>query len=218
MSDRAVIAVLVSGSGSNLQAIIDASERGEIPCRVGIVVSNKADAYGLVRARNHGIPTEVVDHRAFGSREAFDARLVEVIQASGASLVCLAGFMRVVTPVFLRAFPQRILNIHPALLPSFPGTHGPGQAVKYGVRFAGCTVHFLDEGVDTGPVIVQAVVPVHEDDTEDSLAARILKEEHRIYPMAIRLFLEGRLSVSGRRVVVRGVERIPDFSRRNPDA
>jgi phosphoribosylglycinamide formyltransferase-1 len=218
MSDRAVIAVLVSGSGSNLQAIIDASERGEIPCRVGIVVSNKADAYGLVRARNHGIPTEVVDHRAFGSREAFDARLVEVVRASGASLVCLAGFMRVVTPVFLRAFPQRILNIHPALLPSFPGTHGAGQAVRYGVRFAGCTVHFLDEGVDTGPVIVQAVVPVHEDDTEDSLGARILKEEHRIYPMAIRLFLEGKLSVSGRRVLVSGVDKVPNFSRRNPNA
>ncbi|MBI5904480.1 MAG: phosphoribosylglycinamide formyltransferase [Deltaproteobacteria bacterium] len=218
MSDRAVIAVLVSGSGSNLQAIIDASERGEIPCRVGIVVSNKADAYGLVRARNHGIPTEVVDHRAFESREAFDARLVEILRASGASLVCLAGFMRVVTPVFLRAFPHRILNIHPALLPSFPGTHGPAQAVRYGVRFSGCTVHFLDEGVDTGPVIVQAVVPVHEDDTDDSLAARILKEEHRIYPMAIRLFLEGRLTVSGRRVLVRDAGKIPDFSRRNPDA
>ncbi|RJP19775.1 MAG: phosphoribosylglycinamide formyltransferase [Deltaproteobacteria bacterium] len=218
MNDPAVIAVLVSGSGSNLQAIIDASERGEIPCRVGIVVSNKADAYGLVRARNHGIPAEVVDHRAFGSREAFDARLVEIIRASGASLVCLAGFMRVVTPVFLRAFPHRILNIHPALLPSFPGTHGPGQAVRYGVRFSGCTVHFLDEGVDTGPVIVQAVVPVHEDDTDDSLAARILKEEHRIYPMAIRLFLEGRLTVSGRHVLVRDAGKVPDFSRRNPDA
>lgn len=218
MSDRAVIAVLVSGSGSNLQAIIDASERGEIPCRVGVVLSNKADAYGLIRARNHGIPTEVVDHRSFESREAFDARLVEIIRASGAELVCLAGFMRVVTPVFLRAFPHRILNIHPALLPSFPGTHGPGQAVRYGVRFSGCTVHFLDEGVDTGPVIVQAVVPVHEDDTEESLAARILKEEHRIYPMAIRLFLEGRLTVSGRRVLMRGVDKVPDFSRRNPDA
>jgi len=217
MSETHVIAVLVSGSGSNLQAIIDASERGEIPCRVGVVVSNKADAYGLVRARNHGIPTDVVDHRAFESREAFDARLVEVIRASGADLVCLAGFMRVVTPVFLRAFPHRILNIHPALLPSFPGTHGARQAVQYGVRFSGCTVHFLDEGVDTGPVIVQAVVPVYEDDTEETLAARILKEEHRIYPMAIRLFFEGRLELSGRRVLTKGTAKIPPFSHRNPD-
>ena len=218
MSESHVVAVLVSGSGSNLQAIIDASERGEIPCRVGIVVSNKADAYGLVRARNHGIPTEVVDHRAFESREAFDARLVEVIRSSGAELVCLAGFMRVVTPVFLRAFPHRILNIHPALLPTFPGTHGPRQALQYGVRFSGCTVHFLDEGVDTGPVVVQAVVPVYEDDTEESLAARILKEEHRIYPMAIRLYFEGRLELSGRRVLTKDTGKIPGFSHRNPDA
>ena len=218
MSDRPVIAVLVSGSGSNLQAIIDASERGEIPGRVGLVLSNKADAYGLARASVHGIPTAVVDHKAFDSREAFDAKMIEVIRASGAVLVCLAGFMRVVTPVFLRAFPHRILNIHPALLPSFPGTHGPAQALRYGVRFSGCTVHFLDEGVDTGPIIVQAVVPVHEDDTEETLAARILKEEHRIYPMAIRLFLEGRLTVEGRKVFTRNAEKIPDFSRRNPDA
>ncbi len=218
MSEKHEIAVLVSGSGSNLQAIIDASERGEIPCRVGIVVSNRADAYGLVRARNHGIPTEVVDHRAFESREAFDARLVEVVRSSGAHLVCLAGFMRVVTPVFLRAFPHRILNIHPALLPSFPGTHGPRQALQYGVRFSGCTVHFLDEGVDTGPIIVQAVVPVYEDDTEETLAARILREEHRIYPMAIRLFLEGRLALSGRRVFTKETGKIPGFSHRNPDA
>ncbi|HEX9204748.1 MAG TPA: phosphoribosylglycinamide formyltransferase [Candidatus Deferrimicrobiaceae bacterium] len=218
MSETHDIAVLVSGSGSNLQAIIDASERGEIPCRVALVVSNKADAYGLVRARNHGIPTEVVDHRSFESREAFDARLVEVIRSSGAHLVCLAGFMRVVTPVFLRAFPHRILNIHPALLPSFPGTHGPRQALQYGVRFSGCTVHFLDEGVDTGPIIVQAVVPVYEDDTEETLAARILKEEHRIYPMAIRLFFEGRLELSGRRVFTKETGKIPGFSHRNPDA
>ncbi len=218
MSGKPVIAVLVSGSGSNLQAIIDAAERGEIPGRVGLVVSNKADAYGLTRAKNHGIPTAVIDHKGFGTREEFDSKLVETIRASGAVLVCLAGFMRVVTPVFLRAFPHRILNIHPALLPSFPGTHGPGQALRYGVRFSGCTVHFLDEGVDTGPIIVQAVVPVYGDDTEETLAARILKEEHRIYPMAIRLFLEGRLSVSGRTVTVGGAGRIPDFSHRNPDA
>lgn len=219
MSGKPAIAVLVSGSGSNLQAIIDASERGEIPCRIGLVVSNKADAYGLVRARNHGIPAEVVDHRAFPSREAFDARLVEVIRAGGAdSLVCLAGFMRVLTPVFLRAFPSRILNIHPALLPAFPGTHGPRQALQYGVKFSGCTVHLVDEGVDTGPIVVQAVVPVYDDDTEETLAARILKQEHRIYPMAVRLFFKGNLKIAGRRVLAEGEPKIPEFFHRNPDA
>ena len=218
MSERPSIAVLVSGSGSNLQAIIDASERGDIPCRVGIVISNKADAYGLVRAKKHGIPTEVVDHKGFATREDFDARLVEVIRKSGAELACLAGFMRILTPVFVRAFPNRILNIHPALLPSFPGTHGPGQALAYGVRFSGCTVHFLDEGVDTGPIVVQAIVPVYDDDTEDTLAARILVQEHLIYPMAIRLFFSGRLAVEGRKVKVRGEPKIPEFFHRNPDA
>jgi phosphoribosylglycinamide formyltransferase-1 len=218
MSEKHVIAVLVSGSGSNLQAIIDASERGEIPCRVGLVVSNKADAYGLVRARNHGIPAEVVDHRAYPTRESFDERLVEVIRGSGAELVCLAGFMRVLTPVFLRAFPGRVVNIHPALLPAFPGTHGPGQALAYGVKFSGCTVHFVDEGVDTGPVIVQAVVPVYDEDTSDTLAARILKQEHKIYPMAIRLFFKGNLKIEGRRVLAAGETRIPEFFHLNPDA
>ena len=218
MSEKPTIAVLLSGSGSNLQAIIDASEKGEIPCTVGIVISNKADVYGLVRAKKHGIPTEVVDHRAFSGREEFDAKLVEILRGSGAELVCLAGFMRVLTPVFVRAFPNRILNIHPALLPSFPGTHGPRQALSYGVRFSGCSVHFLDEGVDTGPVIVQAVVPVYDDDTEETLAARILVQEHRIYPMAIRLFFAGKLHLEGRRVKVIGEPKIPDFFHRNPDA
>lgn len=218
MNDWPAIAVLVSGSGSNLQAIIDASEKGEIPCRVGIVISNKADAYGLARARKHAIPTAVISHKDFPSREEFDGHLVEIIRKSGATLVCLAGFMRVLTPVFVRAFPNRILNIHPALLPSFPGTHGPGQALNHGVRFSGCTVHFLDEGVDTGPIVVQAVVPVYDDDTEDTLAARILVQEHRIYPMAIRLFFQGRLKVEGRRVKVLSEPRIPEFFHRNPDA
>jgi len=218
MSEQPAIAVLISGSGSNLQAILNASERGEIPCRVGIVISNKADAYGLVRAEKHGVPTEVVDHRGFPNREEFDAKLVEIIRGNGAELVCLAGFMRVLTPVFVRAFPHRILNIHPALLPSFPGTHGPGQALSYGVRFSGCTVHFLDEGVDTGPIIVQAVVPVYDEDTVETLAARILVQEHRIYPMAIRLFFSGKLKIEGRRVRVSGEPRIPEFFHRNPDA
>jgi phosphoribosylglycinamide formyltransferase-1 len=212
------IAVLVSGSGSNLQSILDAAGRGEIGGEVALVLSNRADAYGLERARKHGVPTAVVDHKAFPTREAFDARLVEILREADVSLVCLAGFMRVLTPVFIRAFPDRILNIHPALLPAFPGTHGPRQALEYGARFAGCTVHFIDEGVDTGPIVAQAVVPVFDDDTEESLAGRILLQEHRIYPMAIRLFLEGALKIEGRRVKVARAGRIGDFAHRNPDA
>jgi phosphoribosylglycinamide formyltransferase-1 len=218
LTGKPEIAVLVSGSGSNLQAIIDASERGEIPCKVGLVLSNKADAFGLERARRHGIPTVVVDHRSFQTREEFDARLVEILVERGVGLICLAGFMRVLTPTFIRAFPHRIINIHPALLPAFPGTHGPRQALQYGARFAGCTVHFIDEGIDTGPVIAQAVVPIFDDDTEDTLAARVLVQEHKIYPMAIRLFLEGRLSIDGRRVRVASNVKTEDFAHRNPDA
>jgi len=212
------IGVLISGSGSNLQAIINAVEAGRIPGKIGVVISNKADAYGLVRARNHGIPAEFVDHRSFESREAFDARLVEILRSYDIRLVCLAGFMRLLTPTFLNAFPERILNIHPALLPSFPGMHGQKDALNCGVRFAGCTVHFIDGGIDTGPIVAQAVVPVYEDDTEQSLAARILKEEHRIYPMAIRLFLEGKLTISGKKVLTGNAGRVSDFSQRNPDA
>jgi phosphoribosylglycinamide formyltransferase-1 len=183
-----------------------------------VVISNKADAYGLVRARNHGIPAEFIDHRSFDDREAYDARLVKVLHAHDVRLVCLAGFMRLLTPVFLSAFPGRILNIHPALLPSFPGMHGHRDALNYGVRFSGCTVHFLDEGIDTGPIVAQAVVPVYEDDSESTLAARILKEEHRIYPMAIRLFLEGKLTISGKKVFTGNAGKTSDSSLRNPDA
>lgn len=218
MSALPAIAVLVSGSGSNLQAIIDATVRGEIPGRIGLVLSNTPDAYGLERARRHGIPTVVVDHKAFATREEFDARLVEVLKENRVELVCLAGFMRVLTALFIRSFPHRILNIHPALLPAFPGTHAPRQALNYGSRFSGCTVHFIDEGIDTGPVIAQAVVPVFDDDTEETLAARILVQEHKIYPMAIRLFLEGRLSIEGRRVRVLGCGNIPEFGFSNPEA
>ena len=217
MNSLPSIGVLLSGGGSNLQAIIDAADTGRIPGKIAVVISNKADAYGLVRARNHGIPAEYVDHRSFGSREAFDARLVEILRSYDVRLVCLAGFMRLLTPVFLSAFPESILNIHPALLPSFPGTHGPRDALNRGVRFSGCTVHFIDDGIDTGPIVIQAVVPVYEDDTETTLAERILKEEHRIYPMAIRMFLEGKLTVSEKKVFTENVGRSCDFSHRNPD-
>ena len=217
MNSLPSIGILLSGGGTNLQAIIDAANAGRIPGKVAVVISNKTDAYGLVRARNHGIPAEFVDHRSFSSREAFDARLVEILRSYDVRLVCLAGFMRLLTPVFLNAFPGRILNIHPALLPSFPGIHGQRDALDRGVRFSGCTVHFIDEGIDTGPIVAQAVVPVYEDDTEETLASRILEEEHRIYPMAIRMFLEGKLTVSGKKVFTENAGKITGFSERNPD-
>jgi phosphoribosylglycinamide formyltransferase-1 len=194
------IAVLVSGSGSNLQSIIDATENGSLSVEISVVLSNKEEAFGLTRAANHDIPTEFVDHREYGSREEFETRLIEVLDGYGVELVVLAGFMRVLTPHFVNHYHHRIMNIHPAILPSFPGTHGQKQAFDYGVRFTGCTTHFVDEGTDTGPIVLQAVVPVLPDDTEDSLSARILKEEHRIFPESLRLWSEDRLVIEGRKV------------------
>lgn len=202
MTDLLKIGVLVSGNGSNLQAIIDRVEDGTLPARIACVISNKADAFALERARRHGIATHVLDHRAHAGREAYDAALVELLNSHGIGLVVLAGFMRIVTPVLLGAFPHAVLNIHPALLPAFPGLHAQRQALQYGVKVSGCTVHFVDEGTDTGPIIIQAVVPVLDDDTEETLSARIQKEEHRIYPEAVKLFAQGRLTVVGRKVVV----------------
>lgn len=202
MTDLLKIGVLVSGNGSNLQAIIDRVEDGTLPARIACVISNKADAFALERARRHGIATHVLDHRAHAGREAYDATLVELLNSHGIGLVVLAGFMRIVTPVLLGAFPHAVLNIHPALLPAFPGLHAQRQALQYGVKVSGCTVHFVDEGTDTGPIIIQAVVPVLDDDTEETLSARIQKEEHRIYPEAVKLFAQGRLTVVGRKVVV----------------
>ncbi|MGE5304856.1 MAG: phosphoribosylglycinamide formyltransferase [Alphaproteobacteria bacterium] len=207
MAGKLPIGVLISGGGTNLQAIIEAIEAGNLDARIEIVLSNRADAYGLARAKNHGLPTEVLDHKKFASREAFDEVVVEILRARGVELVVLAGFMRLLSPVFVKAFSNRIMNIHPALLPSFPGLHVQKQAVEHGVRFSGCTVHFVNEECDEGPIIIQAVVPVYPDDTEESLAARILKQEHRIYPRAIQLYSEGRLRVEGRRVVVEGLRR-----------
>ena len=207
MAGKLPIAVLISGSGTNLQAIIDAIEAGKLDARIEIVLSNRADAYGLVRAKHHGLSTEVLDHKKFASREAFDEAVVSILRARGVELVVLAGFMRLLSPVFVKAFSNRIMNIHPALLPSFPGLHVQKRAVDHGVRFSGCTVHFVNEECDEGPIIIQAVVPVFPDDTEESLAARILKQEHRIYPRAIQLFSEGRLRLEGRRVLVEGLTR-----------
>jgi phosphoribosylglycinamide formyltransferase-1 len=196
------IAVLISGSGTNLQSIIDSVELGFLDLEIAVVLSNKEDAYGLTRARNHGIPTAVVKHGDFAGRDEFDKKLIEVLEGFGVDLVILAGFMRVLTPLFVNHFHHAIMNIHPALLPSFPGTHGQQQAFDHGARFTGCTTHFVDEGTDTGPIILQAVVPILPDDTVDTLAARILKEEHRIYPESLRLWSLDRLRIEGRKVVI----------------
>ncbi|MDD5233616.1 MAG: phosphoribosylglycinamide formyltransferase [Syntrophales bacterium] len=203
--DKVRLGVLVSGSGSNLQSIIDHIEQGLIEAEIRVVISSNPDAFALERAGRHGIPAETVIHADFADREAFDRKLVEILRSRSVDLVVLAGFMRVLSPYFLREFRMRVMNIHPALLPSFPGLHGQKKAFDYGVKFSGCTVHFADEGVDTGPIIIQAVVPVLDDDTEDTLAERILKEEHRIYPQAIQYFAQGRLTVSDRKVRVSGV-------------
>ena len=199
---RLKIGVLASGSGSNLQAIIDASRMGMIPVEVALVLSDKSDAYALQRAEQVGIATAVVCPAEYASREEYDAEIVRLLQQAGVEAVALAGYMRLVTTVLLDAFPQRVLNIHPALLPSFPGLHGQRQAFEYGVKVAGCTVHFVDAGLDSGPIILQAPVPVLEDDDADTLAARILEQEHIIYPLALKLLAEGRLTVEGRRVKI----------------
>ncbi len=197
------IGVLASGRGSNLQAIIDAIEAGKLDCRLAVVVSDRADARALERARKHGIDAVFIDPKAYPGREAYDQAVMAELAERRVELVCLAGYMRILTPMFVRALPGQIMNIHPALLPAFPGLHAQRQALEYGVKVSGATVHFVDEGVDTGPIICQAAVPVREDDTEETLAARILAEEHELYPRAIRLYAEGRLSILGRRVLVR---------------
>ena len=207
MAEKLPIAVLISGSGTNLQSIIDAIAANRLNAKIELVLSNRADAFGLVRARNHNIPTEVLDHKSFLSREAYDQAVVDLLHSRGVHLVALAGFMRLLSPVFVKAFSNRIMNIHPALLPSFPGLHVQKKAIEHGVRFSGCTVHFVNEECDEGPIIIQAVVPVFPDDTEEQLAERILKQEHRIYPRAIQLYAEGRLHVVGRRVMVDGLTR-----------
>jgi phosphoribosylglycinamide formyltransferase-1 len=202
MSRLLKIGVLASGNGSNLQSLIDRSTDGTLPAEVACVISNNATAFALERARMHNIPALHLDHRLFSCRETYDEALVTALREYGVELVALAGFMRIITPLLIDAFPNAIMNIHPAILPSFPGLHAQRQALNHGVKIAGCTVHFVDKGTDTGPIICQAAVPVLEKDTEDTLSARILVEEHRCYPMAIRLFAEGRLTVVGRKVII----------------
>lgn len=198
-----LLGVLASGRGSNLQAILDAIDAGRCPARVAVVVSDRKDAPALDRARRAGIRAVHLDPRAYPDRAAFDDAVAGVLDEHAVALVCLAGYLRVLSPEFVRRYRTRILNVHPALLPAFPGLHAQRQALEHGVRVAGATVHFVDEGVDTGPIVLQAAVPVLEGDTEETLTARILVEEHRLYPEAIRLYAEGRLEVTGRHVSVR---------------
>lgn len=200
MTQRLRLGVLASGGGSNLQAIIDRCRDGSLQAEIAVVIANNPAAGALERARQAGIAARCINHRDFAGRETFDAALVAALREAGVELVVLAGFMRIISPVMLDAFPLRIINIHPALLPAFPGLHVQQQALDYGARFSGCTVHFVDGGVDTGPIIIQAVVPVLPGDTAETLAARILEQEHRIYPRAIQLFAEGRVRVDGRTV------------------
>lgn len=202
MVKKVPIGVLVSGGGTNLQSLIDHIEQGNLDAEIRIVLSNHPDAFALERCRKHGIPTAVLDHRGFESRELYDRGMIEILKSAGVELVAMAGFMRILSPEFFRAFPMRVMNIHPALLPAFPGMHVQQKAIDYGVKFSGCTVHFADEGVDSGPIIIQAVVPVRDDDDAQSLSARILQEEHRIYPLAIQYYAEGRIRIEGRRVLI----------------
>lgn len=194
------IGILLSGRGSNFEAIARNAAAGKIPAKIALVVSNREQAQGLETARKMGLKTHFIPSRG-KDREAYDEEIVAALKAAHVDLVCLAGFMRMLSPVFIRAFPRRILNIHPALLPAFPGLDAQKQALDYGVKFTGCTVHIVDEGMDTGPIVLQAIVPILDNDTVETLSARILKEEHRIYSEAICLMLEDRVRIEGRRVV-----------------
>lgn len=203
---RLPIAVLVSGRGSNLEAILEATERDGFPARVAVVVSDRERAPALDRARRHGVPAVFLNPKDYADRTAYDAALLALLEAHRVELACLAGFMRILTPGFVRALAGRILNVHPSLLPAFPGLAAQRQALDHGVKVTGATVHFVDEGVDTGPIVLQSSVAVHPDDTEESLSTRVLAEEHRLYPEAIRLFALGCLHISGRRVTVGDAE------------
>lgn len=196
------IGAIASGGGSNLQSIIDAIEAGRLDAEIKVVISDIADAFVLERAKNAGLTPLHIPLDKAGTREAHDEKLVAALKAHGVDTVVLAGYMLMVTPVLLRGFPQRVINIHPALLPSFPGLHVQQAAIDRGAKFSGCTVHFVDEGMDTGPIIIQAVVPIRDDDTAQTLGARILREEHRIYPQALQYLAEGRLKIVDYRVLL----------------
>lgn len=197
------IGVLVSGRGSNLQAIMDRIADGYLPLEIAVVISDKPDAFALERAQKADIKTVAVERKACASKEEFGAKINAALEAEGCELVVLAGFMRILSADFVNKWQHKIINIHPALLPSFPGLHGQKQAVDYGVKFSGCTVHFVDAGTDSGPIILQKVVPVMDDDTEDTLADRILVQEHIAMPEALKLWAEGKLTIEGRKVKVK---------------
>ncbi len=200
------LGVLASGRGSNFQAIIDEIEAGKLNASIKLLIVDNPHAYAIERAKKHSIEYLYINPKEFPTKDDFFLKIANELKARNVELVVLAGFMRIVRKPLIDAFPNRIMNIHPALLPSFPGLHGQKQASDYGVRISGCTVHFVDEGMDTGPVIIQAAVPVSPDDTGDTLSARILKLEHKIFPEAIRLYADGRLSVEGRVVKIKGCE------------
>ncbi|MBS1112152.1 MAG: purN, partial [Nitrospirae bacterium] len=196
------LGVLASGRGSNFQSIIDNIKSGYLNAKIAVLITDNSDAYAIERARNNNIETLVLIPKNFPEKDSYYRHIADELKKRSVDLVILAGIMRVVGRPLIERFKYRIMNIHPALLPSFPGLHGQKQAVEYGVKIAGCTVHFVDEGVDTGPIIIQSAVPAYEDDTEDSLSERILKEEHRIFPLAVKLFSEGRIKVKGRKVLI----------------
>ena len=211
------LGVLISGSGTNLQAIIDNIETGFIPSEISVVISNNPEAYGLKRAEKKGIPTTVINHKDYSSREEFEKKLIEKLDSYNVDYVILAGFMRVLTGFFINHFKDRILNIHPALLPSFPGVNAQKQAFDYGVKFSGCTVHFVTEKVDVGPIIIQAVVPVLPEDTAEKLQKRILEKEHIIFPLAIKMLVEGKLKIVDNKVKwLEPVENLKDMYLINP--
>lgn len=197
---KEILGVLCSGRGTNLQSIMAAVDSGQIPAPVGVVLADKPDAKALERAEKAGIPHFCVDRKQYADKQAFEEALVEKLRAHGVTLVILAGFMRILSPYFVHEFPGRILNIHPSLLPSFGGAHAHRDVLAYGVKVSGCTIHFVDEGMDSGPIILQTAVPVLDDDDEDALAARVLEQEHKLYPRAISLFLHGKLKIEGRKV------------------
>ncbi|MCD6453698.1 MAG: phosphoribosylglycinamide formyltransferase [Candidatus Aminicenantes bacterium] len=197
------IAVLLSGRGSNFRALYKATKEGKIPAEIVLVITDKKNALGAASAREYGIETLYFRRKDYPDRVLFDMAIADAIEKRNIDLICLAGYMRILSPEFIKRFRGRIMNIHPALLPCFPGLHAQKQALDYGVRFSGATVHFVDEGVDSGPIILQSVVPVYQDDTEETLAERILKEEHRIYPEAVKLFFEGRLEIKGKKVIIK---------------
>src|ERR1700740_316281 len=195
------IGVLLSGRGSNFEALAESVAAGRIPnAEIAVVISNREGAPGIERAKARGLQTQVIPSKGL-EREAYDRQVAAVLEECQVDLVCLAGYMRLLSPFFVAKFPNRILNIHPSLLPSFPGLESQKQALDYGVKFAGCTVHFVDENLDAGPIVLQAVVPIEDVDTEDTLSARILKEEHRIYSEAVKIVLEGNYKIEGRRVI-----------------